>query len=536
MKSSLYTELNFFPTLVIKNEMSTPTKYSRLSVIQNNDEWAKRATMSFVTGNATIPTVGYQSLPPFEITEIIPQGNKSIVNSGEIVKFVFPNELWVDPSSIRLYFTLKIRGRVSAGTRGGLTYDVSTLFEKGQILYNNIVIENCDRYDWFSRIHANILNEHTSLFHYRSQLESVQAWAPNPSFALGQARRSYLGVGNDVTTIRPFDLPKDFCTQLNFGLFMQNRLIPLPLLGQSLGLNLKVNRTARVVATDATASTIVEPFEIELTNIRLEYMGYRNTPTLLNYENKLGSKIYRLNAYDHFSHIISSVNNKYSINFNLNRKFVKYAVAILRADADETINLESYNCYYSSNPNNASGNSRKTSLKQYQWCVNQVNIPEKPVRVIQPFDDTNDNLSPTQKTHYTSGPQAYTYLEKVFSPNMREYLYGGPYVGEYAFLPTDNGIGTDPLLAPTYPASSHQAVRVPSSFCIVGKFSSLMPTGEMAALETTHRDKVTLNLEFNGTSVDSGLGITLETFFVYESQIVFDTDESGFAYQVTCSS
>ncbi len=520
--------------------MSSDNVYSSLSKLQNNDIRASTKGVSFLPSSIKSKTIEYQTTPPFEIKQLEPRNNKDTFGSEETIRFTFPKDLYMNPSTLRLYFNFRVAGITSAAIKGGLTYDINTLFRNIKVTYNTLVLQNNVRHDLFSRIHANLLNDSKTQTHYRGTFDSTQAFLMDGQ--QGITRRTYLAKTNDVADTSPWAIPRSFCTQLPIGIFLQERLIPLPLMSDKLGLDIDLNKTEWVVVTDDPGATLTTPLNIEISNIYLEYVGYRHTPSLLNYENKIGPKIFKFHAYDHFSHILRPGHRTLEVAYSLNRKRVMYAVAVIRSQADEAFQWDTYNFYHAANPRN-NGPARDTAIREYQWNINNTYIPETPVKVMtakaqdftvssasnQAGPLTLSDWQPSSQKLWCPAPSAYTYLEKILNTHPRKYLLGGQLASEMQFTAIDKGYQGTRMLTASYPSGGHHSTRTGTTFTIGGKFSDVLPDGNTYALNLTNRDIVRLRIEFNGINTTNQVaGLTIETFFVYESHVVLDVDDQGF--------
>lgn len=518
------------------------SKFSHLSRLQNNDAIVQDSSVGFQTGNEVSKTITYQSLPPFEIRSITPSPGKTFYTQNDTIKFEFPPDLFLDPSSVRLHFQFRVAGTFSASVFGCTTYDINTIFQRMQVLYGTQTLQDCQRHDIYTRIMGNFFNNPISSSHFRGAFDGTHnvsrienSGGTSRQTTAGMERNQYLaGVGPTSASVSPFQIPKNYVTSIGVGLFLQNRIIPLPLMSQKLSLLLEISPAERVVCISNTAATVTSALRIEIGKIRIEYIGYRQTPEILTYERHLGPKRFVFLAYDHFTSPLDRSQRTQYFKFQINRKKVKYAFAVIRAEDDEVPSRDSYTFHWSLNAFQGVV-EKSTALNNYQWKVNQVYIPEQPVKMISPRLDGNEPFGVESETQQTPATDAYTYIERTLLSDQRNHLYGGPTALEGHFGGVDNANPSAPLFNPTtpYTMTGGQVNRFSGgSVCMVGKFSHVLPTGDVCALECCHRDDIQLRLEFNGIdTAPNTFRMLLETFFVYESQVTLNTDQTGFCYE-----
>lgn len=520
--------------------MAQNNQFTHLSDLQSNYTQHKNNEATIRAAfEGDQPSVPYQNNPPFSIRKIEPKGQPIAYRQRQKITFEFPAEDLIKPSTIRLYFTARILGSVTVATRGGYTYDINTFFKNIWVRYNTTEIQTLTRYDIFSRAHSNVLGNMNTMMHFRGTLNNEQAWAPLVSTGIGFPRRSYSAVGNDAAVTDPWNVPRRFMTQLNVGMFLQDRLIPAVLMSNKLTLELEINDPEMVGMVESTTSIPVSNLELRMSNVYLEYTAYAPTEKLMKQiELNLPYKIFQFHGYDYRSMQVNTGQKTCVFKFNMNRKRVKYALALLRCEADENINFDSYATYMASNPSNVGSNERckNTAIKSYQWRINQNAVPEKPVECFQFKTDYTPDFTTSYYKWVSPACEAYDYLERTLNTSPRKYLLGGPYNIESSFAGIDPGTSSFRVLYPTFPTANQTTLRCPVNFLMCGKFSDMMPNGEMCALNLTNRDIIELTIEFNGVDTVNNPGLVLDVFFVYESMVTFDTDSAGFCKNCTVAS
>lgn len=526
---------------------------------------------SLLTAPVVAPQTVQSNIPwKYEKIELL---DSFVYKQNDTIRFSLPRNGLLDPRSLRLSF--QVRGLIDGAATPTTLYQVMFAFDMNSIFSrctikcsNQQIISDIEPYNVLSRTISKLANEYqmsqTQRCMYSGMGLSTAGFDPTGT---GNQRQVYHSP-QYVSRPQPLAITRRYMVNVNQGLFAQQKPIFLDAFYNDLVLEFKLDRPSVSTifgTTSLSLSTTPLPYVsmIEVGNPTLHFTRYLPTPSLQR-ELSIGldtSKLgYQFHGHDYFRYPIQAQTKKHVFKIPISRKWLKYAVAFIRCDADRDNSLySSFRTYASIDPNVnfvltssiplAAKYAKQSTVQHYFWKYGMQSIPEKPVRVSNTtpvFYDTNGAIvtgpantatqrfdySVHQYNHVTPGVEAWYMVEQLFlrHKELQMQLYQ-PAV-EATFLPIDpispyailgnggydDGAATSAIVnGQTSPAVLG---RIPSHFMMVGLFSESAYEGYMNALSGgIENESLELHFECVGISENPvpETRMYLEVFVAYDN-------------------
>ena len=470
----------------------------------------------------------------FEYHEALPVNIKTVGRPGNVLRFKFPREGLLIPNSLSFFFTLMI-DHTNAGGRVLYTVsDIRNVFSRAVLSYGRTtILEDVQEYGVLCRVsemyQKNAVRTFTTEGYMSgTQCQLVSTTTEQTSLYQRGTLRGYYHNISGVNSTTAGQVPKRYKTEVNLGLFKQNKPIPLMFMNEELMLELTLASAAnRFAFSNAAAYNFgdsIAGFQVGRPTLR--FRVYYPTLQLKNQIfNQMSTNNYILQwqsfQYQRFPLPITQTQHRLTVNCSAKR--LKYAIAVIRNDNDLLdIGQDATYIYASLDPNVYSiidsttgyDQSRKTMLKQYQWFYNNTAIPRTPVQVSggeKVYTATHTgtaafNTFAVDPYSTTSGAEAYYYLRETLGLTDDQF---GPPTGDVTFLCHDsfnNSPAQPPISSKISEGLTTNGIRTaPCGFIIAGKFGDkiALPGGivEETSLDcSTPNAKLQLQLEFNAAS------------------------------------
>jgi hypothetical protein len=501
------------------------------------------------------PVIASQD-PPFKYVALDPDNNRDPYICGDTIRFVLPPEGILYPESLQFFFNLRTNLVSAIGGRGWtFANDIRILFQYCRVFHGStLLLDDIQEFGQLAMV-LDLYNSDTTLVPLTNTGyltgQQLQTAVSNLT-TVATDRTNYHNVVN-ANTNAPGQIPRRYMANLNLGfLHSKQKPIPLQAFKERLVIELKLQESIYQTGVwSGAAQPVVAYNEIKDTlrlgrvqlHMKLEYGNYELDAAIAAAIRS--SKLqYQWDSW-YFQRV--PLNNRtltHRIPVQCFQKRIKYAIACLRSESDQLeADQDPTAMYCSLNPNATVPNSttvtdesRRTTLKQYQWRYNQRMFPETPVQVLGvrvPETATSASTSlgyPTFQNFTSSGAEAWYYLNETLAPG-KTLL--GPFTQDFPW------VIMDAVSASTTFVTTRQNTAItggsgtttnPCAFVIAGKFSytSIDSNSTYAIDGKSLNSKLELILDFNAFSIDPAAGpnMFLDIWVAYDNVLTVQDDGS----------
>ena len=202
----------------------------------------------------------------------------NVFTDTERILFEFPRTGFLDPLSIQMAFNLRCVLTTDTDPQyEWFNYDITTMFTRIRLLYNDHEIEDVQRADLLAHIQSSLFDSPQLQMsgisflrgkHPMGNGDNPDTWGGDDATRRMFYRRSYHSPHNSSTNSQPYGQTRRYMIPLPLGLFRQKKPIPLHLLNGNLRVELTVARFADVHASgtrgNASAPVIPQVGRIEI--------------------------------------------------------------------------------------------------------------------------------------------------------------------------------------------------------------------------------------------------------------------------------
>lgn len=505
---------------------------SKLVDISNNLESVAEKYKAFT--DPVVMPVAYSDNVPFHFRRLEPDTTNFTYKQNDRINFSFPRIDYLDVSTIRMSFIIRINFTISA-TTSYFPWDISTVFSRVRLLYNEHEICNISNYGSLNRVLSTLLDESYLPTTSRSQLNGkFNAITAGVGFKTRNAYHASGETGHGTSQ----GVPRNYLINLDFGVFLQKKMLPLKHLAGNLKIEFTIEDPTKVLIVNSLANVPTSAVTMELAYPRIMYTdfvmdeGFDNLTIELMKENKLN---YQYPSWDFSSFSLDYTQERQVFQIPCKRRFLKYAIAVIKCDADYSFQQDSYRQYFSLNPNFTTDFTcpKLSSVKQYQWRYQSQLIPDQPVLCFgflnpDPSVGSGNNFY-TAGTLVNSTPpvEPHYYAELALTRNKFDQLPLGNISTEVDGFPVDPLDPNSNIYSPSVGQTA--TLRKDSLFAMVGIFSRALPDGTMACLDCGVSGNRGLQLEllFNGVqNTVTPTPMTLEVYTCFDNILTFHDDLS----------
>lgn len=490
--------------------------------------------------------------------------------TNDTIRFTFPRDGLLDPRTLRLSF--QVRGLIEGGVLGppptlydaAFTFDINSIFSRCTLKCGrHQVISDIEPYNLLSRTISKMANEYQMLQTQRSIYTGMGSNAGYNPTSVG--RLNYHSPGN-TSRFQPLALPRRYLVNINQGLFAQQKPIFLDAFYDDLVLEFTLDKPT--VSTyfstgNNQINTTPNPLAalLELGNPTLHYTRYIPTPPLqqeLSIMLDNSRLAYQFHNHDYYRFNIKAQTKKHVFQIPVSRKWLKYAVAVIRCDADrDASQWSALRTYASIDPNLnpvqtssitlAAKYAKQSAIQQYFWKYGNQHIPSTPVRVANTtpiYYDANGvpitgasapttqrfDFSVHQYAHVTPAVEAWYMVEQLFLRHKELQLQLCPLPTDAQFFPIDphtpyaslaaagmdDATGNQQIVGTTGPTANG---RIPAHFMMVGLFSESGYEGNVMSM-SGGLDNESLELHFECVGISDNT--TPETRMFLEVFVAYD--------------
>ena len=346
-----------------------------------------------------IPATVQSNIPwKYEKIEIL---DSYVYKTNNVIRFTLPRNGLIDPRSVRFSFQVRALKTPTVAAAAGFNFDINSVFSRCEIKcgrHSSLI--DMQQYNVFSRMISSMATEYQTVLNPRAAMLGVGRYTPfGQNIAAG---RTYYHSHTQSTSLQPLGITRRYMVNINAGLFSQQKPIYLDGFNDDLVIEFTIEDPRNcvyfmhVIATNNLTPQVLTGVSVEISNPTLHYTRYMPSPTLykdISTRVMNGTFAYQYNNYECFKFPIKARTIKHTFTIPVSRKWLKYAVAVIRCDRDREQNqfsaLRTYasidpntNALLTSNVPRAYRYHKQSAIKQYQWrYVNQY-IPEQPVRVL----------------------------------------------------------------------------------------------------------------------------------------------------------
>ena len=521
------------------------------------------------TDQVTDPVLISQLFAPitsFQTTQTVPwryvrrrsDNEKAFYQSGNRIIFKLEKEGVLDMDSIALLFNANMSLPTQALVRNfEFVNNIENVFSRMQLLYNNVVVEDIVE----PGIIGKILSIEDSSFNQYMTVDGAMSGnmneTPVTALTAPYGRFNY-HTKNKAGTATLGEVARRYVIKLRFGLFQQNKPLPLHMMGGQWSIQLEVADINR----SGFCATAIGPLDLTgaKTNVGLPELIYK-TFHANDYTDLLYAQIrqhpltLQFSTFQYFKRNLNTAAKVHNVRIPCGRKRLLRAYAVLRSDYDVLNSFQDPTNFYNSLDGRASSNSvyngvRETALRSYQWTYNQHRIPETPIVVIQENPCTTQDLTVDSISEgYTStGAEAWYFYKEAIRAKRRDGMHFLPgFDGSWTTLSSGivgaggNNATTKPVLTRVSDNGGSSAAyrSYPSRFVMVGQFSGIDSQGRPWALAGSNNNaQLYLNLEFLSqfTTTMSAQGswgslsvqpsMNLEVFLEYDNVMTIDENNN----------
>ena len=507
----------------------------------------------------------------------------NIFSDNDKIIFEFPKSGFLDPLSIQMGFTLRCFTTNNQTSDNELfNYDITTLFTRMRLLYNEQEIEDIQRADLLAHLQSclfdspDLMYSQQAFLRGKHQVEDTNTANERRSFN----RRNFHGPQGLSNTTQPFGISRRYMIPLPFGLFRQKKILPLHILNGGMRIELTVGRFSDVysqVQTSVFNQPVPHEGRIEigrpLLHAKLFKQGKSEVDQIFGSMLASGRMVYGFQSFQYNQFPIRVPTNlselqafqtKQTYDISVNMQYARYLIACVTLTqpmpipvdpAQRYVNVTSTHCHNSwfnvqTKSNAPFGfHSNNTLRKMSQLYSFQLTYDGKPVT---PEIKCSTNPSKYWKSTYSSSinitdnPSADDVSNNVVEPffyyNHAVPLSCGKVLQCRNVLDFFQGI-VDPFATSVAPGIRNDLMDYngPAPLIMVVPLSSVLPNGEVAALSLGSGNEVLrLTLTWNSPTTDVMVAavtdaslptpfpppIQLNTFICYDRLLTLNPDSS----------
>ena len=453
---------------------------------------------------------------------------RQVYKRGNVIQFILPKTGLLIPDSARLFFNLLFEGSSSTIRRMYPSTDINNIFSRVTLTYGRtVILEDIQEYGQLSQLFSVYTKPATRQLNRNGVFQAETLSAFHNGVTDTTHTRPFLHNPQGLSNVAMGQAPRRYMVNINLGIFQQEKPLPLMFMNEELRLNFylqdQVQKFAFVQAGAVNVSgPVVSEFQLGMPSLR-----YRVYYPSLQLKNQIfnhistGRFVLQWTSFQHQRFPLSSSQTNQTMIINTFRKRIKYALAVIRSEIDiDDPQADATSTYVSLDPhvpNTASAastvdQSRRTSLKEYQWFYNNQAIPSQPVKVLgvhpaYTFDKTTQpttTLYSVDDYYGSSGVEAFYYFRETLGLKKQT----GPFVKDNPWVIQDAWhAGADTPVTTQFNLSQQTVTdrRAPCSFVIAGKFFDTVTLPDGTLQETTIdgmslNSNLRLKLLFNGLS------------------------------------